>query len=94
LELLDATQERICQLLGKAFNGKYQGSFGVDMMVVGASPAACLLHPCVEINLRHTMGHVALALGRKINPTDDDDIRRVMRIDYSNNYYKLNIKRL
>lgn len=94
LELLDATQERICQLLGKAFDGKYQGPFGVDMMVVGASPAACLLHPCVEINLRHTMGHVALALGRKINPTDDDDIRRVMRIDYSNNCYKLNIKRL
>jgi hypothetical protein len=49
----------------------------------------CKLHPCVEINLRRTMGHVALALSPK-----DDDLRRVMRIEYSNNNYQLIINRL
>ena len=55
------------------------------MMVVSPSK----LHPCVEINLRRTMGHVALSL----SPTDDD-IVRVMRIDYSENNYLLKINRL
>ena len=49
----------------------------------------CLLHPCVEINLRRTMGHVALA----ISPTDDD-IVRVMRIAYNGTNYQLKIQRL
>lgn len=48
-----------------------------------------LLHPCVEINLRRTMGHVALSLS-----PSDDELKRVMRIDYSNNNYKLIIRRL
>ena len=46
------------------------------------------LHPCVEINLRRTMGHVALAL----TPTDDDMVR-VMRIEYADGTYKLKIQR-
>jgi hypothetical protein len=61
--LLDAVQECICQVLGDVFQGRYQGPFGVDMMIVnGKSNGIFLLHPCVEINLRRTMGHVALAL--------------------------------
>ena len=43
--------------LGRA----YAGPLGVDMMSV-ATPAGPRLHPCVELNLRHTMGGVALAL--------------------------------
>ena len=101
--LLREVQERICRELGRVFDGKYQGPFGVDMMVVGkealllpspldgsgAEAKTFLLHPCVEINLRRTMGHVALAL----TPTDDD-IRRVMRIEYANNNYELKITKL
>lgn len=107
LSLLDATQQRICHLLGEVFKDKYQGPFGIDMMVVTPpdipegeelSPlpggrAGCLLHPCVEINLRRTMGHVALAAHHVCNPTNDDDLRYVMRIDYTNNNYKLHITR-
>lgn len=48
-----------------------------------------MLHPCVEINLRRTMGHVALAL----SPTDDD-VMGVMRIEYTDNNYRLKINRL
>ncbi|MBR1415989.1 MAG: hypothetical protein IJ570_09040 [Prevotella sp.] len=101
--LLREVQERICEELGRTFDGKYQGPFGVDMMVVrkeppllpspldgsGTDTKAFLLHPCVEINLRRTMGHVALSL----TPTDDD-IRRVMRIEYANNNYELKITKL
>ncbi|MCR4808344.1 MAG: hypothetical protein K5896_00600 [Prevotella sp.] len=101
--LLDQTQERICQIMGNVFNNKYQGPFGIDMMVV--SPPSCLpqlgevdyvlkaLHPCVEINLRRTMGHVALSLDSVYNPTADDEVRHVMRINYFNNNYKLQIRR-
>ena len=96
--LLDQAQERICQLLGNTFKDKYCGPFGIDMMVVKSDHLSPLtahhfLHPCVEINLRRTMGHVALALGSIYNPSDDDEVRHVMRINYSNNNYKLQIKR-
>ena len=97
--LLDETQQRICQILGPVFKNKYQGPFGIDMMVVKAklspltSHLSPLLHPCVEINLRRTMGHVALALTDICNPTADDEVRYVMRINYFNNNYKLQIRR-
>lgn len=89
--LLDETQQRICQQLGPVFKDKYQGPFGIDMMV--AKSTLNFLHPCVEINLRRTMGHVALALSSVCNPTADDDIRHIMRINYFNNNYKLQIRR-
>ena len=86
--LLQTVREAICRQLGGLFRGKYCGPFGVDMMVCATpNDHCCLLHPCVEINLRRTMGHVALAL----SPTDDD-VRRVMRIDYNENVYKLRIQ--
>jgi hypothetical protein len=68
------------------------------MMIVAADEGYAL-HPCVEINLRRTMGHVALALS-----PHDDDVRRVMRIEYTDyrpasaastsNNYLLRINRL
>lgn len=62
IDLLDTVHECICQTLGPVFKDRYQGPFGVDMMIVnGKLSNGTLLHPCVEINLRRTMGHVALA---------------------------------
>lgn len=83
--LLDTVQELIVSRLSLE---NYVGPFGVDMMVV-ADDSRFLLHPCVEINLRRTMGHVALA----ISPTDDDIIR-VMRIVYNGTNYQLKIQHL
>lgn len=81
--------------------GDYVGPFGIDMMIVNSKQtmqrytldertADCqlLLHPCVELNLRRTMGHVALSM----TPTDDD-IKKVMRIEVSD-HYKLSINKL
>ena len=88
--MLTQVQQRICEHLGEEFRGRYCGPFGVDMMIVArAGGEGFLLHPCVEINLRRTMGHVALNL----SPIDYD-VRRVMRIEYTNENYKLIFRRL
>ena len=92
--LLDLVKQRITERL--RLNG-YVGPFGVDMMIIASlndkgdkiNGKSFLLHPCVEINLRRTMGHVALS----ISPTDDD-IRGVMRVVYDGNHYKLKINKL
>ena len=79
--LLDIVKQKI--MLGLCLGG-YVGPFGIDMMVTKEG-----LHPCVEINLRRTMGHVALAISPK-----DDDIQGVMRVIYDGNHYKLKINKL
>ena len=82
LALLDSTKELIVKT--SLLKG-YQGCFGVDMMVVGCTNGF-MLHPCVELNLRRTMGHVALRL-----QPDDDDVVMVMRIELTD-HYKLKLK--
>ncbi len=93
--LLDIVQQHVCQALGETIGKKYAGPFGIDMMIC-ASPTndKFLLHPCVEINLRRTMGHVAISLTNLINHTHDADIVKVMRIVYDDNQYKLKIEKL
>ena len=58
IELLRQVSLLIKQFLALRLKGIYSGPLGVDMMVCERS----LLNPCIEINLRRTMGHVALAL--------------------------------
>ena len=84
-DLLDTIKQKITENINL---GSYRGPFGIDMMIV-SNNSQLFLHPCVEINLRRTMGHVALA----ISPTDDD-VKRVMRIDYNGTNYKLKINKL
>ena len=59
IELLENVRQRLLDLLAKHLKD-YRGALGVDMMVVKED--GYRLHPCVELNLRRTMGHVALAL--------------------------------
>lgn len=60
MELLDIVKEKIVELTSSLFNDSYSGPFGVDMMVVKSQTGKLLLHPCVELNLRRTMGHINL----------------------------------
>ena len=84
VDLIDSVQEDICRILGARFKDAYQGPFGIDMMVVARDDReGFLLHPCVEINLRRTMGHVALSIQRE----------GVMLIEYVDNHYKLRIRK-
>lgn len=52
-ELLRAASEQLRAVLPQKLKSDYHGPLGVDMMLF----ADCL-HPCVEINLRRTMGQV------------------------------------
>lgn len=69
LTLLDGVTEKIENFLSDRIGGAYTGPLGVDMMITegdnGAEGTGFLLNPCVEINLRRTMGHVALALSSR-----------------------------
>ena len=49
------------EVLTPVFRGRYVGPFGVDMMLVRTDEGTRLF-PCVEVNVRRTMGHVALNL--------------------------------
>ena len=80
--LLDLVSDGICRLMGNELGQKYAGPFGVDMMIVTAENGGVALHPCVELNLRRTMGHVALAL-----PCDETMPQRLMRIEYTDRYH-------
>lgn len=95
-ETVHGVQQKACSLLGPLLKGKYAGPLGIDMMVVAPKEheSDLELHPCVEVNLRRTMGHVALALGKLLNPDGDEEIMYVMRIDYNGTNYKLQIRHL
>ena len=82
LSLVDSICEHIRSILSPLMKGVYVGSFGVDMMAVAReNGSGFLLHPCVELNLRRTMGHLALAL----TPTIAEP-QRIMSIYYAEKY--------
>lgn len=82
-KLLGRAIAELKSCLSPILKDKYEGAFGVDMMVVSASGYdGFLLHPCVEINFRMTMGHVALAL----SPSPFEP-QRLMHIDYDGHYH-------
>ena len=51
------------------------------MVVADDSGKGFKVHPCVELNLRRTMGHVALC----VSP-DEYEAQKLMRIFYSGKY--------
>ena len=64
-------------------DGAYRGYLGVDMMVCASkTPGKYLLNPCVEINMRRTMGHAALALAER-------GLRGMMNFTYENGHHKV-----
>ena len=86
--LLNSIRQKIISLSGAMFNGKYKGPFGVDMMIVAREDQnGFLLHPCVEINLRRTMGHVALSLTPYTKGCP-----KIMSVLYAKDVYKIKIK--
>lgn len=53
------------EILAETLAPHYAGPVGIDMMYV-LSGGAPVLHPCVEINLRRTMGRVAVDLWQRL----------------------------
>ena len=81
-QLLETTRNTICEVLSHNLKNRYQGPLGVDMMIVTDADNQLRLHPCVELNLRRTMGHVALSF--EVGETIP---RRLMRIFYTDKYH-------
>lgn len=82
IDLLDSICRQIQSILTPLMKNVYTGPFGIDMMAVAKDNGeGFMLHPCVELNLRRTMGHVALAL----SPTEFEP-RRLMSIYYSDKH--------
>ncbi len=82
MELLEGVTDTISKIMQPLLHGHYTGPFGVDMMIVKDDfTGAYLLHPCIELNLRCTMGHVALCpkLVEQFAPG-------IMKIAYDGNY--------
>ncbi len=81
-ELIDLLHDCMAERLAAVCRDKYVGALGVDMMIVRANSAnGFALHPCVEINFRRTMGHVAIHLASKIGCSD-----KTMRIVHDTGY--------
>lgn len=88
LELIDDVTTAVCRLLESRINGEYVGPLGIDMMIVAGDEKgeaqSFMLNPCIEINLRRTMGHAALALSR-------NGQRGTMNIAFENKTYKVKL---
>lgn len=81
-ETLCYVHDRMLEGFSKILKRRYRGCFGVDMMVVADPDSKRFkIHPCVEINFRRTMGHVANSF--KVSP---DEPVRFMRIAHNVNY--------
>ena len=81
---LSELRDELAQTVEPFLKDVYQGPFGVDMMVCADEEGQLFVNPCIELNLRRTMGHVALALGEKAA-----DRERIMRVDFDGNRYRL-----
>ena len=89
IDLLKTVQQKICIEMGTLLKDRYAGAFGIDMMVVRRDDGdGFLLHPCVEINLRRTMGHVAISLTELCS-----GLPKLMKIEYNANIYKIKISK-
>lgn len=60
---LCSIRDFLCRELSALYGSVYTGYLGVDMMLCSSEYGdGCLLHPCVEINMRMNMGVVARLL--------------------------------
>ena len=90
-EQLEAISQHVCEVMQPALKGVYSGPFGVDMMVCAKEPGSkdVFINPCIELNLRRTMGHVALALsGHGEHPL------RMMQVLFDGNRYHLIVRKI
>lgn len=66
---LNRIREAVAEVLKIVYGSVYAGYLGVDMMLYRTGQQIAV-HPCVEVNMRFTMGLVALLLAeRRIHPT-------------------------
>lgn len=79
---LDTLRANLETILFGLINGSYRGVCGVDMMVYRDADMNPHIAPCIELNLRTTMGYVAFCLNRSVMA---HDAKGHMRIAYKGN---------
>lgn len=83
-DALLSARQKIIDIVEPALKENYNGPFGVDMMIA-AKDGQLELVSCIELNLRRTMGHVALELAKITKP------QSLMRVDFDGNRYHLRV---
>ncbi len=75
-ESCSRVREAVGTALRELYGSVYAGYIGVDMLVYRQEGGSFAIHPCVEINMRYTMGMVALRLyERYVAPGAGGDYR-------------------
>lgn len=69
-EQLDRTLEIVRLAIEKIYGSLYRGYLGVDMLLYRRPGGSTGIHPCIEINMRYTMGMVALRLSENLLAPD------------------------
>ena len=73
---VDIVRAKVMDALREVLGRRYFGPLGVDMMIVSHPDGdGFLIHPCVEINLRRTMGHVAIAMANAHSRSEECGVR-------------------
>jgi len=67
--VFEKVKEALAHILPTLLGGIPEGPLGIDMMVCETADGALHLNPCIELNLRRTMGHVAIALADGLDAT-------------------------
>ena len=64
-DFIDETAHEVARCMEVILGKDYNGPFGVDMMIYRGSEGREQICPTIEVNLRRTMGFVALSLAEK-----------------------------
>ena len=84
---LDMVVDGVLKALEKIIATHYNGPLGVDMMLYRHPDGHIAINPCVEINLRMTMGMVTAAMG------DLHGLRGMFSIVCDNSRYRVSLSR-
>ena len=77
--IIDLATKSLSKILKLSDLAKYyEGEFGVDMLIYRNNEEKLCINPCLEINVRHTMGLLSICLEKLIQP----DKRGVFKIHY------------
>ena len=102
-ERLLQIRQHVIDVMKPALKGIYSGPFGVDMMIYAkeqnlpASDGASSdvqddfgVNECIEVNLRRTMGHVAIDLADYLQKSFSE-LNQLMRVEFDGNRYHLRV---
>ncbi len=102
-ERLLQIRQHVIDVMEPALKGIYSGPFGVDMMIyakeqnLSASDGASSdvqddfgVNECIEVNLRRTMGHVAIDLADYLQKSFSE-LNQLMRVEFDGNRYHLRV---